>query len=516
MSRSHELGVFVENWPEESAEHWSFDQCRTPLLTGISQLLEAQKHVNARLALEDPGEGLSGAGLRSLMPIREVTVKTDDPDSPSKVKSEKPILAKTGIPASSIDGEPLLRKRASLSPRKAGPKSSKGAQPKPGRKGKKGTPGQDAQFAQQESVASHSGSAPLSPAQAPVPATLPDNSVYAQTKIVGTTSAKLSYLLSQILKHCEDEKILVFYSGDNAAYYISQALELFHIKHEIYAKSLAANLKAEYVVKFQEQEDLRVLLMDVGQAAFGLNICAASRVYFVNPVCRPNVEAQAIKRAHRIGQTRKVTVETLVLKDSIEEKMLERSQSMTTAEHLDAKVFEEESSIREIIQSARVLPLAQEEDKPGLSQMALIPAQQLWSRPHCLESLTPAPSFRKRKRNGDEDGEGAKGKSAKKATTFHRQDQIAGSIFPGQTSTTEPLISSTYDSDDESLSQRRARAMRTHVLVGSKDPFLPVVMGQETLSAVSRNAYGSASSSSRIMPSNHSPKALPMTRFPNG
>jgi SNF2 family DNA or RNA helicase len=150
---------------------------------------------------------------------------------------------------------------------------------------------------------------------------LPEGSPFLKARIVGTTSAKLSYLISQILKFYQREKILVFYDGDNVAYYLAQTLELLHIKHEIYAKSLAAHLKSEYVVRFNQEEQDRVLLMDVRNAAFGLNLPSASRIYFVNPICRPNIEAQAIKRAHRIGQTRKVFVETLVLKDTIEEKV---------------------------------------------------------------------------------------------------------------------------------------------------------------------------------------------------
>merc|ERR1711939_831744 len=173
---------------------------------------------------------------------------------------------------------------------------------------------------------------------------------------------------------------------------IAQVLELLHIKHEIYAKSLAAHLKSEYVVRFDQEQQDRVLLMDVKQAAFGLNLSSASRICFVNPVCRPNIEAQAIKRAHRIGQTRKVHVETLVLKGSIEEKMLERSKRMTRVEHMDAKVLEDDGGMQEIIQSARLIPLTDDETN-GKAQMALLEEpQQLWGRPGWQETVQPLPS----------------------------------------------------------------------------------------------------------------------------
>ena len=46
--------------------------------------------------------------------------------------------------------------------------------------------------------------------------------------MVGITSLKLSYVVEKVIKHQEEEKILIFYDGDNAAYYIAQ---LLYVKH---------------------------------------------------------------------------------------------------------------------------------------------------------------------------------------------------------------------------------------------------------------------------------------------
>jgi SNF2 family DNA or RNA helicase len=55
----------------------------------------------------------------------------------------------------------------------------------------------------------------------------------------------------------------------------------------------------------------------------GLNLHAAEYVYLLDPWWNPAVEAQAIDRAHRIGQTRQVFAYRLIARHTVEEKVLE-------------------------------------------------------------------------------------------------------------------------------------------------------------------------------------------------
>lgn len=397
LSQSHELGVSVGFWPEESAEFWAFGSNVAPLLTGISQLLEAQKHVNGQIGLEDPGEGLAGVGIRAIK--RAAEGRQDDQVAR---KETKPTLAKAGI---SLSGEPSLKRRASSTSaekEKGTAKRAKKLHTSRTEDTKPDTPKDDTKDSGDAVSTQLAGNmAQKKRRWSDVERSeISQESPFSKARITGTTSAKLSYLTSQILKYYEDEKILVFYEGDNIAYYIAQMLELLHIKHEIYAKSLAAALKSEYVVRFNEEPQDRVLLMDVKHAAHGLNICSASRIYFVNPVCRPDIEAQAIKRAHRIGQTRKVFVETLLLAGTIEEKMHERAKRMTSLEH-HVSHLEDDYGMREIIQSARIIPVMDHEQS-GAGQMAPLDVpQRLWARPGWQESL-PKSSFSPSKRGRTE------------------------------------------------------------------------------------------------------------------
>jgi SNF2 family DNA or RNA helicase len=54
-----------------------------------------------------------------------------------------------------------------------------------------------------------------------------------------------------------------------------------------------------------------------------LNLTAAQYIFLLDPWWNPAVEAQAIDRAHRIGQVNRVFAYRLIARDTIEEKVLE-------------------------------------------------------------------------------------------------------------------------------------------------------------------------------------------------
>jgi SNF2 family DNA or RNA helicase len=58
-----------------------------------------------------------------------------------------------------------------------------------------------------------------------------------------------------------------------------------------------------------------------------LNLTAADFVFILDPWWNPAVEAQAVDRAHRIGQKRSVTAYRLICKDTVEEKIVKLQES---------------------------------------------------------------------------------------------------------------------------------------------------------------------------------------------
>ncbi|KAI1807281.1 P-loop containing nucleoside triphosphate hydrolase protein [Daldinia bambusicola] len=196
-----------------------------------------------------------------------------------------------------------------------------------------------------------------------------------KTAIISTVSAKLSYLIDSIVKYQGEEQIIVFYDNENIAYYLAGVLDILQIHYLIYARAgLSADRRAQYVATFTHNQKFRVLLMDISQAAFGLDMRSASRIYFISPVLNPQVEAQAIGRARRISQQKPVSVETLVLRNSIEEVIVNRRKQMTHAEHSKVKSILDDRHIYRWILDAKIVPLPDEED--GVAQTAMLGTPQ--------------------------------------------------------------------------------------------------------------------------------------------
>jgi SNF2 family DNA or RNA helicase len=80
--------------------------------------------------------------------------------------------------------------------------------------------------------------------------------------------------------------------------------------------------RAAAVAAFQQGEG-DAFLISLKAGGFGLNLTAADYVIHLDPWWNPAVEAQARDRAHRIGQSRPVTVYRLVSAGTVEERIVE-------------------------------------------------------------------------------------------------------------------------------------------------------------------------------------------------
>lgn len=383
VTQTSEMGVSIEHWPEDSVQAWSFAGSGDHRAMGLTHALWAQRFLNEHLSAEDPTEGFEAKAneIMTVLATHKVVDKQQEvfipniseaapPSTPSKkAKSSKTAQSRVTPSRAFADGAARQPTEANSD---ANPSTSSTITPSKDtkRKSVSGASEKSPNKSKKRRISAASNDIELSP-----------ESDLGSAVITGTTSSKLTYLLNRILELHKDEKILIFYDADFIAYYLATAMDLFHIKYLMYSSGTSNERRGKLLVLFNEDTSQRIMLMDIKQAAHGLNVSTASRVFFVNPVCRPNIEAQAIKRAHRIGQTRPVYVETLVLSGTVEEAMHERATRMTSHEHLQAKTLEDDLGVARIIQSARVLPISEEELRPEKQMAKLAVPQQIFGRP---------------------------------------------------------------------------------------------------------------------------------------
>ncbi|MEN9609841.1 MAG: hypothetical protein RLZZ628_655 [Bacteroidota bacterium] len=134
-------------------------------------------------------------------------------------------------------------------------------------------------------------------------------------------SAKLDELIPRLAEDSGRHKILIFSQFLEMLNLIQKELIKLRIPYE-YLDGQTAD-RMERVNRFQNNDDYRIFLMSLKAGGVGLNLTAADYVYIVDPWWNPAVEAQAIDRAHRIGQERPVFAYRMICKNTIEEKILE-------------------------------------------------------------------------------------------------------------------------------------------------------------------------------------------------
>lgn len=125
------------------------------------------------------------------------------------------------------------------------------------------------------------------------------------------------------------------------------------------------------VEAFETDRSINALLLNYRVGGVGLNLQVANYVFFFDRWWNPAVEDQAVKRAHRIGQTQKVFIRKCYCKDTIEERILK-------------KLAEKRRLFRNIIDQARPEP-----DSLGLTEEEIFSLFNLTVRPKKKTSTTP-------------------------------------------------------------------------------------------------------------------------------
>jgi SNF2 family DNA or RNA helicase len=119
----------------------------------------------------------------------------------------------------------------------------------------------------------------------------------------------------------EKHKGLVFSSFVKHIDMYTAYCDTHHIRYSLLTGEVPQQQREAIVKEFQEDPGIHLFFISIKAGGFGLNLTAADYVFILDPWWNPAVEAQAMSRAHRMGQKKKVFVYRFIALDTIEEKI---------------------------------------------------------------------------------------------------------------------------------------------------------------------------------------------------
>ncbi|KDP20917.1 hypothetical protein JCGZ_21388 [Jatropha curcas] len=122
------------------------------------------------------------------------------------------------------------------------------------------------------------------------------------------------------------EKAIVFSQWTRMLDLLEACLKNSSIQYRRLDGTMSVVARDKAVKDFNTLPEVSVMIMSLKAASLGLNMVAACRVLLLDLWWNPTTEDQAIDRAHRIGQTRPVTVLRLTVKDTVEDRILALQQ----------------------------------------------------------------------------------------------------------------------------------------------------------------------------------------------
>lgn len=158
-------------------------------------------------------------------------------------------------------------------------------------------------------------------------------------------SAKLEAVVGEIQEVvAEGHKALVFSQFTRFLAIVRRRLDALGMTYE-YLDGKTRDRQAR-VHRFQEDPSCLLFLISLRAGGQGLNLTAADYVFLLDPWWNPAVEAQAIDRTHRIGQSRPVFAYRLVTRETVEEKILQLQGEKRALS--DAILSQDESLLRKL------------------------------------------------------------------------------------------------------------------------------------------------------------------------
>ncbi|KXJ92658.1 SNF2 family N-terminal domain-domain-containing protein [Microdochium bolleyi] len=135
--------------------------------------------------------------------------------------------------------------------------------------------------------------------------------------------AKLDQLLFKLKE--EGHRVLLYFQMTKMIDMIEEYLTYRNYKYCRLDGSTKLEDRRDTVADFQSRPEIFIFLLSTRAGGLGINLTSADTVIFYDSDWNPTIDSQAMDRAHRLGQTRQVTVYRLITRGTIEERIRKRA-----------------------------------------------------------------------------------------------------------------------------------------------------------------------------------------------
>ncbi len=169
------------------------------------------------------------------------------------------------------------------------------------------------------------------------------------------SSGKFEQVMSMIQSALDEgHKMLVFSQFVRHLKLVRDALDAKGITYEYLDGSTDTKSRKERVNRFENTVETKIFLLSLKAGGLGLNLTSADYVVLLDPWWNPAVEAQAIDRSHRIGQTKTVFSYKFITEKTVEEKILKLQERK---KRLSQELIGNEESLVKALDVSDVLEL---------------------------------------------------------------------------------------------------------------------------------------------------------------
>ena len=156
-------------------------------------------------------------------------------------------------------------------------------------------------------------------------------------------SGKLVWLLEKLSdKTSDSKKVIIFSQFTKLLEHLRPSIESLYAKTYVLTGKTPTKSRRSMIKDFQTTKERSAFLISLKAGGTGITLHAADTLFILDPWWNPEVEQQAVARAHRLGQDKSLTVYRLLIENSIESNIQKLQNDKSK---LFNQLFEEDNAI---------------------------------------------------------------------------------------------------------------------------------------------------------------------------